>query len=1716
MKPQTSHDFLIKYSPIFKTLDNGNIVTSLQARKIATQELIATQQQLFSQLAIDKIALEKYELAVTQGAVSTEQFAVIMKGASIEAQNYAVSTNGAIGSSQTFVNKQRQQINTLNATAKATDLVAIKMKALNLAMNIGVMLAFSVAIKSISWALDETITTLEEQKEKVEECVSAYSASKSELQSISSELLEQQKLMSNLQRKEKLTYAEKGELERLQKITAELQIQEDLAKQNEERTQKELAIQSANLVNRQFGKDTATKEKVNEEEFKAELDSQANVSLINERDLASLLAGYRQFDKKSKDTNKETEEDIELYKETLDEKSDEIWTISTALQKQKENMQAYYDTIKDIPYEELLPDQRKVVNAYQKTSDEIKLIYSELAPDKWNEMEISSIFNRKEIEKTKEELIELEQAGKLTQDVIQSFPNLNEAIHNSDLITDGKTKMEAFKHEIEAAALGMKVLDQNTGNTSLFSLSENQSKAIDDFQSKISSLSEALQTLQSGELSSNDMTDLMQDFPTLQEESGNLETAIKQLIDNALEELYALLGQNVPENLKGVLEGITEEAKETTVSLEDSMSTLESHAKVLASANEQIKTGFTIDTLNEIISAYPKMTEAVAKYNAGLLNTTELFNLLEQCYEQDKNNYISAAMKKLETDADLFNKIMNNEELKVKQLAEAYGVDYTNWKDVASAKYSTEKQLIDDLMQLWSSYFSIMYDKNGIATVTINNAYQNYDDSFDTDVINGGQSDFDKKYQEILDSVSKYNDIIERLNQGIQLDSSLDLSWQGISTSLEKPKSSSSSKSEFSEQIDFAKYRLEELEKELDKVQSKIDNAAESSLKNHYINQLIALEEQKRATLLETLKLYQGEATKALSLIPTEYQAISQNGSIEIKDFVGENNQKVVEAIKNYRTWSDSVEETETELSHLDSTIQSLKLDKFHNIEGEYQNQLTIVSSFVDQFKDQIDLFENQGYVVSEKMYQQMIEKTNWQVKMLQKERDTLVHQMTETMKNTPNISKEHFYDMTSAISDIDKEINQCVSSLEDFANAIRDLSWENFDRLIDRLSGIESELSNLSGLLDTYDLTIEGDFTDYGLAQLGILAQQYELARYETQQYSEAIKTLEQEYKNGEWSTIEYTEKLQELIQNQWDAINASTSAKDAILELAKARIDSEISSIDDGIDAYEKLIQAQIKALQAEKDLHDFRKSVSEKQKDITSIEKQLSAIANDTSRAAEAKRVQLKEQLEKAQEELSELYYEQDNKEKQQALEDELERYKNQQEEKKNSLEESLKEEDKLISDFLDLVNKSSNTIADVLEQLAKEHGIKISSEIIKPWKGAGNAITEYENQLSNSSSNFVGSLNGIKDSVAELTMTADTLANSFTNMFQVNTSSFLSGLQNISELLNHINEAPGGTSTGGEWMYDKDKENGSWWYQHKDGSYTKNNWEKIDGEWYHFDKDGWMQTGWYQDKDGEWYYLSDGTIGKEGQMLSNATTPDGYYVDADGKWIQEVGQTSNFGSQSSSASSTTNSETNTQKVNVSEIASTLRAGSSNTEDIKKLQTALEELGYDLGKSGIDGKFGSATKKALQAFQLKNELDSDGILGEKTKKAFANAGYSTGGVASILKENDDDGFITVQKGETILTKQFTNLMPDLVENISSFNQNYPLMFPSMPSFVSNSTLPPINVENKIIVQGNLIGENAVPTVKEAQKMMDKSIDTAFRKVAERRQFQGKPFRK
>lgn len=65
-------------------------------------------------------------------------------------------------------------------------------------------------------------------------------------------------------------------------------------------------------------------------------------------------------------------------------------------------------------------------------------------------------------------------------------------------------------------------------------------------------------------------------------------------------------------------------------------------------------------------------------------------------------------------------------------------------------------------------------------------------------------------------------------------------------------------------------------------------------------------------------------------------------------------------------------------------------------------------------------------------------------------------------------------------------------------------------------------------------------------------------------------------------------------------------------------------------------------------------------------------------------------------------------------------------------------------------------------------------------------------------------------------------------------------------------------------------------------------------------------------------------------------------------------------------------------------------TLRKGASG-EYVTLLQTLLIQMGYNVGATGADGKFGNATLAAVKAFQEKNGLSVDGVVGRNTWAAL-----------------------------------------------------------------------------------------------------------------------------
>lgn len=574
--------------------------------------------------------------------------------------------------------------------------------------------------------------------------------------------------------------------------------------------------------------------------------------------------------------------------------------------------------------------------------------------------------------------------------------------------------------------------------------------------------------------------------------------------------------------------------------------------------------------------------------------------------------------------------------------------------------------------------------------------------------------------------------------------------------------------------IDFIEYRLEEIENAITRTTNRIanflDDTSQTKDKNNLYEEIVNAEKQKASTYFSAAATYNKKAAQLLSEVPAEYQEMAKNGAIAIKDFIGENEGEIADAIEEYRTWSSKAEDAENNYLASIAEISAKRLEQLQDIADDFENIVGLTEQHSNLIQAEMDLLDEAGERLSENFYNELMKDSKKQIEDLNNKRASLQDILDNAVKSGDvQVGSDDWYEMVNAIFDVDDAILECKKDIEGFQNSINDLYWDNLDRLIDRIDNVDSELSHLYNLVSDEEKVVDdaGNWTKDGVTALGLLAQQLEVANFKVEQYGEAIAHLEKDYAAGLYSTDEYNEKLAELKENQWDAIEAQESAKKSIIDLNKTRIQAVKDGMQKEIDAYSELIDKKKEELNLQKESHDFSKQVAEQQKNIADIEKRLAVISGDNSASAIAQKKKLQAELAQAKEELEELYYDHSVEKQQDALDKQLEDYQNNKQDEMDALDESLKNEDQIIQDSYATITANTESLAQNLSDIADKYGITLSDSVTKPWLDGVDAIGTYQGQLDTSMSAFTGQLKLLKQELIDLQVEADKTANSIIN-------------------------------------------------------------------------------------------------------------------------------------------------------------------------------------------------------------------------------------------------------------------------------------------------------------------------------------------------------------
>lgn len=912
------------------------------------------------------------------------------------------------------------------------------------------------------------------------------------------------------------------------------------------------------------------------------------------------------------------------------------------------------------------------------------------------------------------------------------------------------------------------------------------------------------------------VVNMIDDFDTLQGAFSKLGDAYSDFKDNGIVTAEGLA--DISESFKNV-DGFD---KYISV-LGDSKSSMEDVKNALSGlATEYLATSDVLNNLTEeneqfVISQLKAFGVTNAEeYIASIRNVQ---NAMAEQYDIDLSNYATVESMKKAISAELYNDIMSINDDQVESLAHKYGIDLSNFSSAEKAKTAiaiaqAKARALADKQSAESTAKQNANAKMNATTVKagdikgsgllgtgflagnklVGKTYEEVLAAYNSGEYNGKswkgqvekwinsvskanskdissaykeiQATYDKTIAELNDTYAKYqslDDYVAKYNPKLSIDAS---KLGGPSSG----KNNSGSENEFEKTFDWVEVRLEEINKQIDLMNAKLENTANYASKNNIIDDIIGYNKTKMANLLAGIQKYAEYAAGLLLDVPAQYRDAAQDGAIAISEFAGEADEKTVEAIEKYREWAQKVSDLKQQLEDVNAEIRELAIQKIDNIQDFGSAKTSIEDLQTEKLQNKVDLDETSGKITSAAYYEAMMENAGKKVeywtpllKDMQKEFDDAV------ASGALKVGSVYWYENLAKLYEVQAEIDAATIEFEEFQNAINDIYWDNFDQLINRLDYLKDETQSLIDLMDNKDMVVtpetdngwtadQVEWTDEGLASLGLYAQQMEIAEYTAKQYGEEVAKLEsnreQLIKDGIYSENEYIEKLEELKSAQYDSIEAYHSAQDAIVDLNKARIDAIKDGIEKEIDAYEELIDKKKEELSAEKDLYDFQKNANEQSKNIAEIERKLAALSNDTSMSAMAKKRQLEAELAEAKAEQEDMYYNRSIENQQNALDQELESFKEEKEAEIEKWEEYLTKVETVVADSLNIVQENANAIGETLTNKANEYNLSVSDAVLSPWRDGSLAVSDYQNTFDTAMSSTMDQLDLLKNKWQEV--------------------------------------------------------------------------------------------------------------------------------------------------------------------------------------------------------------------------------------------------------------------------------------------------------------------------------------------------------------------------
>lgn len=787
-------------------------------------------------------------------------------------------------------------------------------------------------------------------------------------------------------------------------------------------------------------------------------------------------------------------------------------------------------------------------------------------------------------------------------------------------------------------------------------------------------------------------------------------------------------------------------------------------------------------TLSSIAEKYPQLSSALTQYTAGLITEQDLIRQMEVLYQDDVESYRVALTAKLQYDTTFFANVKKHNQDFFDGLAKAYSLDVKNWRSLAQAKADIDTQLIRNLAKTWSKYYNIVLDaetglysaesnqdltglsaEESVAAIvrgtevrsqvnSINEVIKKLDSlsSLEVEVPNfkdptstgkkGSGKNAAKKESQTIDWIARR---LERLQKIIDLTRSKFenlFSIKSKSSNLQKQitqtvnllNAAVKAANKYKKYADSIKLSADaKKNKELKmKVQSGAYNISEYSsdmadkinqYKEYYDNykeQLSQAEDLKKEIRDLQIEQYQLKADYQQTRIDKLDAQTAVTTSTQKKNELENTRIKALKKqyeyeIKIAKAEGDTIKAKQLELE-LEAEIIASKKTKFDNIVAQYENRANRKGYRIQDIENAVSLIEAKGSYVNAVYYDKQYEEQKALAEMYDEEEKKLQTRLTTIRKYS-----DEWYDALETIQDIQDKENDALVTMEQLADKVNDVAKSLDDLLINKFSTMIGEAETLMALLGDNLVDDDlGDFTDNGIAALGLIYSQMQAENEKGEQLRKQLEIIEAQkasYKDGETvtfvdangmkRTISSLKELKNLEDETRNSIQESSKAEYTyyknIIDLMKERYEAERNYLDD-------LIEKKKELLEAEQDLHQYAKDIKEQTDSIASLQKQLAALSGDNSLEGQARRQKLEAQLKESKDTLAETEYDRLISDQETMLDNLASEY-------AEMLEGYMKDDESLFREGLAVVKENATLINEVTTSVADKWGMELSGEM-----------------------------------------------------------------------------------------------------------------------------------------------------------------------------------------------------------------------------------------------------------------------------------------------------------------------------------------------------------------------------------------------------------------